>query len=130
MVALRRDGATFEERVHRLVLLAFVGPCPPEQEGCHNDGNPLNNRLGNLRWDTHQANMGDAARHGTASKPPVKIGERHHKATLSDADVAAIRAASARRGLHAELSRRFGTSSTTIGRIRSGQTRTHEQRTA
>src|SRR6266576_6147676 len=25
-------------RVHHLVLLAFVGPCPPGLEGCHNNG--------------------------------------------------------------------------------------------
>ena len=33
-------------------------------EGCHNDGNPLNNRLENLRWDTHLENCRDTIRHG------------------------------------------------------------------
>src|SRR5688500_4928598 len=50
-VALRRNGETVQERIHRLVLMAFVGPCPAGMEGCHNDGNPLNNALDNLRWD-------------------------------------------------------------------------------
>lgn len=51
--------------VHRAVLEAFKGPCPPGQEGCHNNGNPSDNRLENLRWDTHKANGEDAVRHRT-----------------------------------------------------------------
>jgi hypothetical protein len=31
---------------------------------CHNDGDPTNDHLDNLRWDTHAANMQDAADHG------------------------------------------------------------------
>lgn len=52
-------------RVHRLVLEAFVGPCPEGMECCHNDGNPANNMVGNLRWDTTVGNMLDKAGHGT-----------------------------------------------------------------
>ncbi len=123
LVTLRRDGRSFTDRVHRLVLLAFIGPSPDGTEGCHNDGNPLNNRLSNLRWDTHEANMLDAARHGTKKNPPVFRGERHHNATLTDNQVAAIRALPRRRGLLADLAREYGTSANTIGRIRAGLTR-------
>lgn len=52
-------------RVHRLVLTAFVGPCPEGMEACHNDGDKLNNRLDNLRWDTRDANRADSYAHGT-----------------------------------------------------------------
>jgi HNH endonuclease/NUMOD4 motif-containing protein len=52
-------------RVHLLVLRTFRGPCPPGLEGCHNDGNELNNRLENLRWDTRSSNILDQVRHGT-----------------------------------------------------------------
>lgn len=51
--------------VHRLVLSAFVGECPPGQEGCHDNGDPFDNRLGNLYWGTHSQNMLDKQRHGT-----------------------------------------------------------------
>lgn len=34
-------------------------------EGCHNDGNPKNNWLYNLRWDTHLNNEKDKELHGT-----------------------------------------------------------------
>lgn len=117
LIALRSGKRTITYRLHRLVLDAFVGPCPPGMEGCHNDGNPLNNGLANLRWDTHRANMGDTVLHGTRSLPPVHLGERHHNATLSDADIRAIRTTVIRRGTKALLARRYGVSATTINRI-------------
>lgn len=52
-------------RVHHLVLSAFVGPRPPDTEGCHNDGDSANVRVSNLRWDSHSENMFDQVRHGT-----------------------------------------------------------------
>jgi len=52
-------------RVHRLVLEAFVGPCPEGMEVCHNDGIASNNRVGNLRYDTRSGNKLDRVRHGT-----------------------------------------------------------------
>jgi hypothetical protein len=51
--------------VHRLVLEAFVGPCPAEREACHNDGDPGNNNVGNLRWGTRSENRKDSVNHGT-----------------------------------------------------------------
>lgn len=52
-------------RVHRLVLAAFIGPCPEGLQGCHNNGDKLDNRLVNLRWDTPGANNRDKRVHGT-----------------------------------------------------------------
>lgn len=63
-VSLQRDKRVHQESVHRLVLLAFVGPPPAGTEGCHNDGNKTNNTLANLRWDTSSANHLDRTRHG------------------------------------------------------------------
>jgi hypothetical protein len=57
------DGRQYA--VHRLVLLAFVGPPPNGMEVCHEDGDPENNRLSNLRYDTHFANVQDRRKHGT-----------------------------------------------------------------
>jgi hypothetical protein len=54
-------------QVHRLVLLAFVGPCPEGMEACHSpDACPTNNWIDNLRWDTHQKNQQDMANHGNS----------------------------------------------------------------
>lgn len=55
-------GAPFYRvAVHRLVLESFVGPCPDGMEACHNNGNGFDNRIENLRWDTHESNMRDQA---------------------------------------------------------------------
>lgn len=62
---LYRDGTVTTARVHRLVLNAFVGARPDGMEGCHNDGDPTNNHLSNLRWDTQSENQRDSVRHGT-----------------------------------------------------------------
>ena len=72
-VRLTRDGHVKAFLVHRLVLLAFVGPCPEGMEGCHLDDDPKNNRLSNLRWDTRSANMHDRVRNG-----------RHHNARKTE----------------------------------------------
>lgn len=56
--AVRINGRSL--RVHRLVLLAFEGPCPKGMEACHYNGNPLDNRIENLRWDTHRSNLREA----------------------------------------------------------------------
>lgn len=63
-VTLSRDGKTRRFFVHRLVLWAFVGCTPPGMEACHNDGDPTNNAVSNLRWDTKSANAQDRRRHG------------------------------------------------------------------
>lgn len=65
-IRLCANGKSHNRLVHRLVLEAFVGPCPPGMEACHfPDRDPSNNRLTNLRWDTCSANRIDAVKHGT-----------------------------------------------------------------
>jgi hypothetical protein len=71
---------------HRLILLTFVGPCPPGMECCHNDGNGSNNVLSNLRWDTRKSNRADSLRHGT--RP---LGEKHWNSKLTSAQVLEMR---------------------------------------
>jgi hypothetical protein len=81
LIALRPDrkgylyvwlGKGRGQAVHRLVLLAFVGPCSDRCEGAHGDGNPANNALANLAWKTRKENHADKRRHGTQTS-----GERH-----------------------------------------------------
>jgi len=38
------------KRVHRLVLEAFIGPCPYGLVGTHKNGDRTDNRLCNLKW--------------------------------------------------------------------------------
>lgn len=59
-----RGGSVVRARVHRLVLEAFVGPCPEGQQACHADDDKANNSLINLRWDSPSANAADMRRNG------------------------------------------------------------------
>lgn len=43
-------------KVHRLVLEAFVGPCPEGMECDHIDRDKLNNHVSNLRWTDRTGN--------------------------------------------------------------------------
>jgi hypothetical protein len=50
-------------RVHRLVLEAFVGPCPEDMECRHLNGVRRDCRLVNLAWGTRAENIDDKRRH-------------------------------------------------------------------
>lgn len=99
--------------VQRLVLEAFVGPCPYNHEACHGNGVRTDNRIENLRWDTRKANMADASRHGTTNR-----GERCPTSKLTREQVQSIRAAS---GSQKEIAGRFGVSREHVRDIRSGK---------
>jgi hypothetical protein len=94
---------------HRLVLLAFVGPCPEGLEGCHNDGDPSNNRLDNLRWDTRESNMADQIKHGVTTR-----GVKQWKAKLTAQRVREIRAAYANGQSCREIAINYGVVTKTI----------------
>lgn len=62
---LYRSGKRITLRVHTLVLESFVGKRKLGMQCCHYDGDKLNARLDNIRWDTPSANRLDSVRHGT-----------------------------------------------------------------
>ncbi len=98
MFNLCRDGAHKGFLVSRLVLTEFAGSPQKGMVCCHNNGNPLDNRLDNLRWDTLKANAKDMAEHGTRRK-----GMQVHFVKLTDDDIYTIRSITPRRGLYKEL---------------------------
>lgn len=98
-----------QRTVQRLVLLAFVGPCPEGMQCCHDDGNKTNNRVGNLRWDTPKANAADRDKHGT-----VLRGSRHRNAKLTETAVREIRRLHKDGMNQTELGKKFGVTQTTI----------------
>ena len=99
-------------RPHKLVLEAFVGKRPIGMECCHNDGNPQNNHLSNLRWDTAKNNQADRVRHGTTNR-----GENCGTAKLTGIQVDAIRQDTR---LHRLIALDYGVRANTISRIKSG----------
>lgn len=96
------DGAWKQRRVSRLVCEAFHGEPQPGQEVRHLDGDSANDHAVNLAWGTSAQNKADQKRHGTAP-----LGETHHNATLTDAQVAEIRALKGTL-LQREIAAKFG----------------------
>jgi hypothetical protein len=115
-VNLASGGGKVPRPVHRLVLEAFAGPRPPGMICCHWDGDPGNNRLGNLRWDTPKANSADALRHGRRACG-AKVG-----AKLTEQDVLDIRRLRADGLTLTDLGARFGVSPGNVGAVVHGKT--------
>lgn len=63
-VTLTEGDRRERHSVHRLVMRTFVGPCPEGMEVLHNNGDPTDNRLSNLRYGTRSDNLYDAVKHG------------------------------------------------------------------
>jgi hypothetical protein len=66
-VHLIQGGVCRHEYIHRLVLLAFVGPCPKGMQARHYPRRN-GNRLENLSWATPLVNQKDRDEHGTHNK--------------------------------------------------------------
>lgn len=117
-VSLTKDSRPRSFTVHRLVAIAFLGSPPsPRHQVAHNDGNPANNRLANLRWATPAENAYDQVVHGTQKG-------RHYGRTsaLTDEQVYAIRADHRPETV---IGPEYGLSPRTIGQIRRRQTYKH-----
>jgi len=87
-ISLRNENGTKIKLLHRLVLETFIGDCPKGMVGCHNDGNPTNNSLDNLRWDTQKNNCFDRIKHGTLN---YSFGSKNGKAKLIEKEVSEIK---------------------------------------
>jgi hypothetical protein len=104
--------------VHQLVAAAFLGPCPPGLEVCHGPNGSLDNRVGQIRYDTHQRNVGlDKRRDGTQP-----VGEEHWKSKLTMAIVSECRLRAAAGETQAALAAEFGVGQGTIGMAVTGRT--------
>jgi len=109
--------------VHRLVLAALTGPCPPGHECDHVNGVRDDNRVENLRWVTpSENNLAKYARHGGA--PWLRghthnSGERNGAAKLTAKDVQEIRVL-LRTKTQQWIADLYGVAQTTISRLARG----------
>ena len=85
-VKLSKEKKASTLRVHRLVLTAFVGPCPEGMETLHGKGGTKDNRLSNLRWGTKLQNHQDRRADGN-----TPVGVKNVKAKLNEEKVLTIR---------------------------------------
>jgi hypothetical protein len=116
VVTLRKSGKSITRAVHRLVLEAFIGPCPEGMEARHVNDNDINNNiLSNLAWGTHDQNMADKINHGT-----YQYGEMNPQAKLSDKQADEIRVSTLS---NKEAAATYGVSYSTIRQIRTGERR-------
>jgi len=111
-------GKIVRKLAHRLVALAFLPNPQGLSDVAHNDGNPSNNRLENLRWSTHRDNAMDMRKHGT-----MQDGSKSITAKLSAADVDAIRerARSEGRGAGRRICSDYGLSPGQVSRVINGK---------
>lgn len=98
--------------VHQLVMLAFVGEPPVGQQVAHCNGEPTDNRLVNLRYDSAPGNNADKIRHGTHGR-----GEQCPTGRLTQEQVLEIRSSELARKL---LAAQFGVSKSHIDNIKAG----------
>lgn len=112
-LAVRLNGKA-KRYVHRLMLEAFVGPCPPGEEALHRDDVPDHNRLPNLYWGTRRQNLLDAVRNG---KKPV--GDDLSFSKLKARDIPTIRLRLLNES-PAEIARSYGVQRQCIVKVRDG----------
>jgi hypothetical protein len=99
---------------HRLVIASFVGPCPDGFNVHHKNFVRADNRLVNLEYVPHKANIGHSVTAGRRAS-----GERHPMAKLTEADVRTIRALLPTLPVQ-RLAERFGVTIHTIYDIKHG----------
>lgn len=95
--------------VHEAVAYAFLGPRPQGLDVCHNDGNPENNAVDNLRYDTRTNNNLDV----------LRLGGVWRKLTLAQMLDIQERLRNGAQGV--KLAREYGVSQSTISRIKVGR---------
>ena len=78
-VSLWKQGKHQVRTVHSLVAEAFIGPRPEGMDVCHNDGDPTNNHVENLRYGTRSDNILDKVRHGTHNNAAKTHCKRGHE---------------------------------------------------
>lgn len=105
------SDALKRRETHVLVCKAFHGPRPHGMEVSHLNGNILDNRASNLRWETKIKNLNRRFDHGTDDR-----GFKNSRASVTREQAQWIRNNPG--GLtHQERANKIGVSRTTISRI-------------
>ena len=115
-VVLTRGRVHKYKQIHRLVLEAFVGPCPEGMECRHLDGDPTNNHVDNLKWGTKFENQADRVLHGTSNR-----GTRCAASKLDEMDVHFVRAWLKLGYKQKGITEAFGIGSSAISNIKKGR---------
>jgi len=109
-------GKKYWDFAHRLVLEAFVGPCPKGYYALHFDNDPSNNRLDNLRYGTPAENCGDKLMHGTQ-----RTGEQINWHKLKENQIVSIRCRRANGERLSDIGSDYGLSEAYVWHICTGK---------
>lgn len=101
---------------HRLMYYLVHGNLDKDLEVCHSCDNPRCVNPEHLFLGTHKQNMEDMARKGRGAGPYIR-GSLNVNSILTTSNIIEIRRLSNNDVKRAELSKKFGVSVTTIGRI-------------
>lgn len=117
-VTLSHRGTAVKYLVHRLVLTAFVRTPLPGEQANHLNGNPSDNRLGNLSWCTGRENVQHALRVlGRRNK-----GEDAPSARLTNKQALLVRKLAKNGWTRKRLSIKFSVGKSTINSVISRRT--------
>lgn len=119
-VILSMDGKGKNKQVYRLVLEAFVGPCPPGKQASHLDGNTRNSNLSNLIWETPGENSRRKKAHGT-----LLVGTECPSSKLNPYAVRWIRDSYEKGATFISMSRELGVSYQAVSNVAKGKTWRH-----
>lgn len=108
-VSVVLERGTSGKPVHQLVAKTFIGECPKGYEVLHNNGDPTNNRVENLRYGTRTENILDV----------YKIGKAWRKLTIEDVQQIRFGLATGIKG--SELAAMYSVSQTLISGIKIGR---------
>ncbi len=120
VVGLWDSGHRVNRFVHRLVLEAFVGPCPTGHQASHLNGQRSDNHADNLVWSTCKENHARKHLHGTMAR-----GSHNGQSKLKEPDVQKIRRRLSEGESQEAIARDFGVSQRAISAIKMGRTWSH-----
>lgn len=103
--------------IHRLVLHAFLGPCPEGQEVNHIDADRTNNNRPNLEYVSHSENM----KHAYSLGRKRQDGEHNNHSKMTWGKVEQLRAMAATGAPLTALAEEFSIHYQTAYKIRSGK---------
>ena len=120
-VALYMNRTCKDYKVHRLVLEAFVGPCPAGMECNHKKGIKTDNHLESIEYITRSGNHKHAFKTGLKNHQ----GENHPYSKLTEFDIIDIRKMSNNGMLQHEIAKIKNITKSNVGYIVNYKTWNH-----
>jgi hypothetical protein len=121
-IELAKNAKARKHPVHRLVLAAFVGPCPEGKQGNHKNGVKTDNHLENLEYVTRSENALHAYR---VLHRPRQQGSLHGRHKLIESEVLEIIRRSTTGETLRSIATDFNVCDSTVSQIARGRTWRH-----